>query len=160
MTGPVQVLVVGYEHPTFTGEVLAELTRLTEAGLVRLVDVLLVARAADGTFDIVDPTTDAALPWLPQGSGALAAAVLGRVDDADDAAVVTGGDLDATAGPRWSLADAVPVGATAAVALLEHLWAAPLRAAVRRTGGVPLDEFWLAEADLVLLAAAVRTAPA
>ena len=35
MTGPVQVLVVGYEQPTFTGEVLAELARLSDAGPVR-----------------------------------------------------------------------------------------------------------------------------
>jgi hypothetical protein len=33
--GPVQVLVVGYEQPVFTGEVLAELARLSDAGLVR-----------------------------------------------------------------------------------------------------------------------------
>jgi hypothetical protein len=39
------------------------------------------------------------------------------------------------------------------VALIEHLWAAPLREAIQRTGGVPLDEIWLAEADLERLAA-------
>ena len=44
MIGPVQVLVVGFDRPTFSGEVLAELTRLREAGIVRLVDLLLVAR--------------------------------------------------------------------------------------------------------------------
>src|SRR4029079_17847835 len=60
---------------------------------------------------------------------------------------------DAPDGPAWSLADSVPAGTTAAVALIEHLWAAPLRAAIRRTGGVPLDEIWLAEADLQRLAA-------
>ncbi len=58
MMGPVQVLVVGYEQPAFTGEVLAELARLSDAGLVRLVDVLLVTRAADGTFDTVDVAED------------------------------------------------------------------------------------------------------
>jgi hypothetical protein len=39
------------------------------------------------------------------------------------------------------------------VALIEHLWAAPLRAAIRRTGGVPLDEVWLSEPDLQRLSA-------
>ena len=48
--GPVQVLVVGFDRPSFSGEVLAELTRLREAGIVRLVDILLVARAEDGTM--------------------------------------------------------------------------------------------------------------
>jgi hypothetical protein len=153
--GPVQVLVVGYEQPTFTGEVLAELARLSDAGLVRLVDVLLVTRAADGTFDTVEPTEDAAqgLPDLPHGSGALATALLGHSDEAGDDRMDGGSDLDALDGTVWSLADSVPAGTTAAVALIEHLWAGPLRAAIRRTGGVPLDEIWLAEADLERLAA-------
>jgi hypothetical protein len=145
MTGPVQVLVVGYEQPEFTGEVLAEMTRLSDAGLVRLVDVLLVTRAADGTFDTVDGLSD-----LPQGHGALAATLLGRSDETDDEQTdVTGDALD---GPVWSLADSIPPGTTAAVALIEHLWAAPLREAIQRTGGVPLDEIWLAEVDLRRLA--------
>ena len=53
--GPVQVLVVGYERPAFTGEVLAELARLSQEGLVRLVDVLLVTA----------PPTGASTPWTP-----------------------------------------------------------------------------------------------
>jgi Family of unknown function (DUF6325) len=55
--GPVQVLVVGFDRPTFSGEVLAELTRLREAGIVRLVDLLLVARAEDGSIETVTPRT-------------------------------------------------------------------------------------------------------
>ena len=154
--GPVQVLVIGYEEPRFTGEVLAEMARLTDAGLVRLVDVLLVARAEDGTFDTVEVAAGSAegLPDLPPGNGALAATLLGHSDEAgEDRKDAGSDDLDALDGPVWSLADSVPAGTTAAVALIEHLWAAPLRAAIRRTGGVPLDEIWLAEADLQRLAA-------
>jgi len=156
MMGPVQVLVVGYEQPAFTGEVLAEFARLSDAGLVRLVDVLLVTRAADGTFDTVEVAEDAAegLPGLPDGRGALAATLLGHSEaSGEDPKVAGSDDLDATDGPAWSLADSVPAGTTAAVALIEHLWAAPLREAIQRTGGVPLDETWLAEADLRRLAA-------
>ena len=51
----------------------------------------------------------------------------------------------------WSLAESVPVGSTAAVALIEHIWAAPLRGAIQRAGGVPLDETWLAQQDVKLL---------
>jgi hypothetical protein len=150
MMGPVQVLVIGYEQPKFTGEVLAEMARLTDAGLVRLVDVLLVTRAEDGTFDTVEvPAGDPErVPGPPPGNGALAATLLGHSDE-------TGDELDALDGPVWSLADSVPTGTTAAVALIEHLWAVPLRAAIRRTGGVPLDEIWLADADLQRLAASL-----
>ena len=55
MTGPVQVLVVGFDEPSFSGEALAELGRLREAGIVRLVDVLLVERGEDGTFETLEP---------------------------------------------------------------------------------------------------------
>jgi len=44
----------------------------------------------------------------------------------------------------WSLADVVPPGSVAAVALIEHLWAGPLTAAIARVGGTPLEEAWLA----------------
>ena len=71
--GPVQVLVVGFEQPAFSGEVLAEFTRLREAGIVRLVDLLLVSRGPDGTLD-----TLTAPPEFGPELGALAAALLGR----------------------------------------------------------------------------------
>jgi hypothetical protein len=118
--------------------------------------VLLVTRGADGVFDTVEVAADAAegLRDLPHGNGALAAALLGHSDETGvDRKDVGSDDLDALDGPVWSLADSVPAGTTAAVALIEHLWAAPLRAAIQRTGGVPLDEIWLAEADLQRLAA-------
>src|SRR6185312_3031987 len=106
MMGPVQVLVVGFEQPAFSGEVLAEFTRLREAGIVRLVDLLLVSRGPDGTLD-----TLTAPPEFGPELGALAAAL----------------------------------------ALIEHIWAGPLTAAVRRAGGSPLEETWLARADVAEL---------
>ena len=116
MTGPVQVLVVGYEQPAFTGEVLTEMARLSDAGLVRLVDVLLVTRAADGTFDTVDVAANVAegLRDLPHGNGALAAALLGHSDEpGEDRKDAGSDDLDAPDGPVWSLAESVPAGTTA-----------------------------------------------
>ena len=79
--------------------------------------------------------------WRPRSSARRkpTASVRRRAEDADAA----GAD-----GVAWSLADAVPVGSSAAVALIEHLWAIPLRAAVHRSGGRALDETWLAPADV------------
>jgi len=54
VTGPVQVLVVGFDRPNFSGEVLAEFARLRDAGIVRLVDVLVVSRTAEDTFETLD----------------------------------------------------------------------------------------------------------
>jgi hypothetical protein len=138
VTGPVQVLVVGLDEPSFTGEVVAELTRLREAGIVRLVDLLLVTHTEGGLATLPPP------PHADPGLGRVAAALLGTNDGEDPVAV--GDD-----GAGWSLADAVPEGASAAVAPIEHTWAGPLVAAIRRAGGQPLDETWLAAEDVARL---------
>jgi hypothetical protein len=134
--GPVQVLVVGFTDPTFNGDVLAEFDRLRDAGVVRLVDLLLVARAEDGSLESV-PMPEGAPPEL----GVVAAALLGDVPGAAAPDDEDGG---------WSL-DAVPPGSTAAVALIEHLWASPLAAALERAGGQPLEETWLGPEDRQIL---------
>jgi hypothetical protein len=140
--GPVQVLVVGFEKPDFSGEVLAELARLREAGIVRLVDLLLLERHEDGTFETLDPAGSAGT-----GAGELAAAVLAHAEaGADGEADPTDTDLAA-----WSLSGAVPPGSVAAVALIEHLWAGPLREAIDKAGGTPLEETWLPADEVEVL---------
>jgi hypothetical protein len=137
MIGPVQVVVVGFDQPSFSGEVVAEFTRLEEAGIVRLVDLLLVSRAEDGTFETM--TDD----QIPAHFGRFAAGVLGWAGEED----LAPSEPEAEA-LTWSLADAVPPHGTAAVALIEHRWALPLREAILRNGGWALDETWLAFEDL------------
>jgi hypothetical protein len=74
--------------------------------------------------------------------GALVAGVLGA-SDPDVASADEPED-----GTTWSLADAIPPGTTAAVALIEHLWATPLREAIARAGGTALEETWLHREDV------------
>jgi hypothetical protein len=54
-------------------------------------------------------------------------------------------------GTTWAVADAIPVGTMAVVALIEHRWAIPLRDSVRRVGGVTLADAWIDPEDLVAL---------
>jgi hypothetical protein len=131
VTGPVQVIVVGFDDAAFSGEVMAELDRLRTAGVVRLVDMLLVSRAPDGTFDTLPPP-----PGADPDLGRIATDLLGGDDDAGQA-------VDGS----WSLADVVEPGTVAAVALIEHLWAGPLVEAIRGAGGSPLAEVWLSPED-------------
>jgi len=128
--GPVQVLVIAFDDPQFSGEVLAEFAKLREAGIVRLIDLMVVKRGMDGTIDALEAGDD--------GMGSLAAIVFGQAngDEAFDDDV-----------PTWSLADAIPPGSAAAVALIEHLWAVPLSDAIRRAGGTAVEETWLAPGD-------------
>ncbi|HMK92713.1 MAG TPA: DUF6325 family protein, partial [Thermoleophilia bacterium] len=53
--GPVQVLVVGYgADAQFRGEALAELKKLIDQDIVRLVDLLVVHKNDDGSIDKVE----------------------------------------------------------------------------------------------------------
>lgn len=140
MIGPVQVLVVGFDGFTFSGEVMTELDRLREAGTARLLDVLLIERAGDGMLRTLPAPAGA-----PPGLGSLAASILG---DSGADGPTAAEPLD---GSTWSLADAIPVGTSAAVALIEHLWATPLRDAIDRAGGRALEETWLDHEDVLRL---------
>jgi hypothetical protein len=149
--GPVQVLVVGFDRPAFSGEIVAEFARLREAGIVRLVDLLLVERTEDGAIETLE-----APAGMADDLGRLAATVLGSPESGAD---VVEANADPIGGPVWSLADAVPPGSTAAVALIEHVWADPLMTAIRRAGGRPLEETWLASDDRMTLDALIPGEP-
>jgi len=162
--GPVQILVVGFGTTTFQGEILPELQKLKERDLVRLIDLVVVSKDDD------DEITGVELSDLsPEESaqfGAIAGALVGLGADGDEGMEV-GAELGAERGAEgmlgeqtmWSVADAIPPGTTAAVALLEHRWAIPLRDAIRRAGGVALADSWIHPEDLIALGAEM-SAPA
>ena len=145
MSGPVQVLVVGFEEPSLSGEILAELTRLGEAGVVRLLDVLLVTRTEDGRLETLPPP-----PGADPDLGRLATAFLAQTDAQTENEEVRD-DMGGSDPTAWSLDDAMLPGGASAVAFIEHTWAQPLVLAIRRAGGQLLDETWLAPDDLELL---------
>jgi hypothetical protein len=49
----------------------------------------------------------------------------------------------------WYLGDAIPEGTAAAVALIEHRWAVPLRDKIAKAGGVTLADEWIHVKDLL-----------
>ena len=154
--GPVQVLVVGYgEDAQFKGEALDELKKLMDADIVRLVDLLVVHKNDDGSIDKIEISDINELEKV----GAVAGALLGF-----GAAGEEGAEVGAVAGAEaveggsmfdpdqvWFIADAIPEGMTAAVAVLEHRWAIPLRDAIARSGGMALADEWIHPQDLIEL---------
>jgi len=153
--GPVQMLVVGFEHGKFEGEILAELKRLREQDIIRLVDLLFVNKDDDGEITTVE-LTDLS-PGESMEFGALTGALIGL-----GAAGEEGAEAGAVAGAVamedgqafseqdvWFVADAIPPGTSAGIALIEHRWAVPLREAIERAGGVPLADEWIHPEDLV-----------
>ena len=155
--GPVQLLVIGFAEPKFEGKVLAELTRLKDADLVRIIDALIVAKDADGvitTIQVSDLTIDEA-----EQVGAFAGALLGLGvgDEEVMEAAALAGAIAGSDGHLLEEADMVdvlgeiPNGSAAAVALLEHRWAIGLRDAIMDAGGMPLVDEWVHPLDLVAI---------
>jgi uncharacterized membrane protein len=153
--GPVQMLVVGFEHGKFEGEILAELKRLRDEEIIRLVDLLFVNKDDDGVITAVelsDLSKEEAMEF-----GALAGALVGLGAAGEEGAeagalagAVTMEDGKAfSEGDVWFVADAIPAGSSAGIALIEHRWAIPLREAIERAGGEPLADEWVHPEDLV-----------
>lgn len=137
--GPVQLLVVGFDRPDFDGAALAEFERLRGGDAVRLLDVLVIHRDADGAITRLDHPDVAA----DGQSGALLEALIGLGAASDDAAA-DGPDAE----PRWSLDELIPDDSAAALALVEHRWAIGARDAIRATGGSAVADAWIHPDDL------------
>ena len=58
----------------------------------------------------------------------------------------------------WYVADAIPNGSVAAIILLEHLWAIPLRDAIVDAGGIALADEWIHAKDLIAVGVAAAAA--
>jgi hypothetical protein len=58
----------------------------------------------------------------------------------------------------WYLAEHIPEGSSAAIALLEHRWAIPLRDTIQGAGGMTLADSWIHPEDLVSIGAAAQLA--
>jgi len=115
--GPVDYLVVefpeGAQH--FSGEVAGELAALVEAGTIRVLDLLVLAKGADGSVEAMEIDDLDALDEL-------------RVAETQIAELLAQEDVD-------HLAAAMEPGSVAGVVVWENTWAAPFASAARRSGG-------------------------
>jgi DNA-binding NarL/FixJ family response regulator len=142
MSGPVQVIAVRFElGGDFEHRVVAEVDRLEGCGVLRLLDMLVVAKSDDGTLERVAVEDFGSLL-----GGLLPADADGQRREAVDTEA-TGFQLSDV----WALAESLPAGTAIAFLLVEHAWAQPLFDAVIETGGVLLGEgFLTSEAGLLV----------
>jgi uncharacterized membrane protein len=156
--GPVQVLVVGYENGKFTGETLEVLKQLRDQDLIRLVDLLFVTKDYDGNVVSVEHSDLTGEEFAELG--AIAGALVGFGAEGEEG-IEAGAEVGAMAGAAasdegmfdedqvWYIADAIPEGSSAAIALIEHRWAIPFRDSILRAGGRLLADAWVHPEDLV-----------
>ena len=115
--GPVDYLVVEFPagQQNFTGEIAEELARLSESGLIRVLDLLILTKNEDGTVDALEIDDTPAVDVI-------------RALEADIAEILAAEDVEL-------LAEAMEPGSVAGVLVFENRWAAPFANAARRAGG-------------------------
>jgi hypothetical protein len=115
--GPVDWIVVEFPGSKFNGQIAPALRDLVERDLIRVLDLLVLKKDADGTLEAFE------LSDLEHGEiGEL------RTYESELAMLLSEEDV-------ISLAAAIEPGSSAAVLVWENSWAAPFASAVRRSGG-------------------------
>jgi len=156
--GPVQLIVLGFEHPEFHGEIIAELERLKQSDTVRVIDALAVHKDADGEIEVAhlsNLSKDEAIELgtkvgaliglgIEGEEGMVAGAAAGAEAVSEGNGVHVFSDEDA-----WDVLEDIPNDSAAALILIEHHWAVPLRDAVARAGGFRLSDGFISPLDLV-----------
>ena len=146
MTAPLQVIALSFSRDAGSEDrILAEVDRLRGRGVLRLLDMLFVAKSQDGTLERLAVGDD-------EDFGSLLAAVV-PVADGGPAMSAPADGLAAAFDPAGAraLADSLEPGTALAFLLVEHYWAERLFDAIAETGGTLIGEgFLTAETGLVV----------
>jgi hypothetical protein len=115
--GPVDYIVVEFPGSKFNGEIAPALIDLVDRGIIRVLDLILIVKEADGSFDAIE------------------------IADIDESEVGELRRLETHVAELLSEEDVVSLtaaiepGSTAALLVYENKWAAPFAAAARHAGG-------------------------
>ena len=119
MTASLEYIIVGFPENNFSGEIASGLASLVDAGLIRVVDLVFVAKGDDGSVVVLEVDEHDHLSAFAAIEGDVGG-VIGP-DDVDHAAA--------------SIAD----GSSVLLIVWEDLWAAPFGDALKRAGGVLIE---------------------
>ena len=153
--GPIQMLSVAFPGNRFKGEILPELERLKEAKIIRVIDLLMVRKDALGNVMVMtasDLDWDEAVSfgsyagalagYAAAGPGGIEAGAMAGAAELADGHLFNEDDV-------FRVTQSLPNNMSAALVLLEHLWAKPLLEAVTRAEGVELSNDWIRADEIV-----------
>ena len=117
--GPVEYLILGFPGNKFSGQIVPELAKLIDSGLIRIIDLTFISKDAAGGVKVVEYD---AVEELAAFAGL----------DAEVGGILTGEDITYAA-------SSLEPNSSAALLIWEDTWAAPFAAAVRKANGVILE---------------------
>ena len=154
--GPVQLIVLGFDHPNFQGQVRAQLEQLRATDAVRVIDAMAVYKNATGEVEIERLSNLTQDESIELGSAIGALVGLGA---AGEEGAVQGSIAGAEMGREgvhvfsdeeaWDVIGELPNDSAAALLLIEHHWAVPLRDAIASAGGFRIGDGFISPLDLV-----------
>ena len=157
--GPVQLIVLGFDHPDFHGEIIGELERLRESNTVKVIDALAVYKDADGEIEVAhlsNLTRDEAVEIGSKIGALIGLGIEG--EEGMEAGAAAGAEAAAQDGihafseeDAWDVIEDIPPDTAAALILIEHHWAVPLRDAVVRANGFRIADGFISPLDLVAI---------
>ncbi|MCJ7445774.1 MAG: DUF6325 family protein [Methanotrichaceae archaeon] len=159
--GPIHMVVLGFpEIDRLKGEVLKEIFRLSQAGIIRVIGLLAIVKDERGNIESVQLTelSDEDRIKLGAGIGALiglgAAGKKGAMAGAEAGAmVVAEKDFGLSSEQVMDIAKEIPKGSAAGILLFEHLWAKKLKELVIKVDGIVLAQGVIEPRALVALGA-------
>ena len=119
--GPIEIIVVGFPENDFTGEIAPALADLVESGIVRVVDLVFIAKDDNG---------DVAAVELNELDSGVSEAYLNLVDELDS--MIGEEDIE-------DFAEQLDPGSSIALLVVEHVWAKSFADAVANAGGVLVE---------------------
>jgi uncharacterized protein DUF6325 len=138
--GPVEYIILGFPGNNFTGQIVPELAKLIDSGLVRIIDLTFITKDADGRVDVVEYD---AVEELAAFAGL----------DAEVGGILTDEDV------AYAAEELAP-NSSAALLIWEDTWAAPFAAAVRNANGVILEGARIPREIIEEVVGALTDAPA
>ena len=156
--GPVQLLVLGFDHPNFTGEIKAELEKLRESDTIRVIDALAVYKDAAGEIEVEhlsNLTKDEAIELGSKVGALIGLGIEG--EEGMEAGAIAGAEAGEdgiqmfSEEDAWDVIEDIPNDTAAALLLIEHHWAVPLRDAIFRAGGFRISDGFISPLDLVAI---------
>lgn len=115
MTAPLEYIIIGFPENSFRGEIAEELGRLIDQRVIRLVDLVFIARGDDGSVLALEVDEHEHLSVFAELEGGVGG-------------VITPDDID-------HAAEAISAGSSVLLMVWEDLWADPLAGALERAGG-------------------------